>query len=248
MVTKLQGAIIAAGRGERLRDSSSSTPKPLVELGGETMLVRQARALMAAGASSVIAVVNSETARISDEMKIELPAGLEIVVRDTSNSMETMLVLGEYLEPGWFLAATVDAVVSAAELARFVEQAQQTISQHRTFKLAGVLAVTKWRGDKKPLFAQITSGGKSADKSGGLIKRFGGDETSMVTAGIYLMHTEMFALAETARNLGLDALRRLLALMLERGSKLGAIEIEGAIDVDEASDLEAARSAIRSYQ
>lgn len=247
MVTKLQGAIIAAGRGERLRDSSSSTPKPLVELGGETMLSRQARALMAAGADSVIAVINSETARIADEMKIDLPVGLKIAVRDTSNSMETMLALGEFLEPGWFLAATVDAVVSPAELMRFVEQAQQMILQHRTLKLAGVLAVTKWRGDKKPLFAEVTSG-KSADKSGGLIKRFGGAETSMVTAGIYLMHTEMFALAESARSLGLDALRRLLGLMLERGSKLGAVEIEGAIDVDEASDLEAARSAIRSYQ
>jgi NDP-sugar pyrophosphorylase family protein len=237
---KLQGAIIAAGRGERLRDSANVTPKPLVELGGQTMLARQARALMAAGASSVVAVINSETAEIAGRTKIELPPSLKIVVRDTSNSMETMLALGELLEPGWFLAATVDAVVAPAELARFVERAQQMINQDRALKLAGVLAIAKWRGDKKPLFAQVSNGG--------LITRLGGAETSMVTAGIYLLNTEMFAASKAARDLGLDALRRLLGLMIERGMQLGGVEIEGAIDVDEAADLEAARSAIRSYQ
>jgi NDP-sugar pyrophosphorylase family protein len=119
MVTKLQGAIIAAGVGERLRKSThTDLPKPLVELGGETMLARQASALIAAGASSIVAVINSETARIADKMKFETPPNVKLVVRDTGNSMETMLALGEFLEPGWFLAATVDSVIPQAELAR----------------------------------------------------------------------------------------------------------------------------------
>ena len=50
MVTKLQGAIIAAGRGERLRNSTrDDIPKPLVMLGGEAMLSRQARAIARRG-------------------------------------------------------------------------------------------------------------------------------------------------------------------------------------------------------
>jgi choline kinase len=41
MVKKLQGAIIAAGRGERLRNSTrEDVPKPLVKLDGEAMLSR----------------------------------------------------------------------------------------------------------------------------------------------------------------------------------------------------------------
>ena len=44
MVKGLQGAIIAAGRGERLRNSTrDDIPKPLVKLGGEAMLLRQGR-------------------------------------------------------------------------------------------------------------------------------------------------------------------------------------------------------------
>ena len=101
MVTELQGAIIAAGRGERLRGSTrDDIPKPLVMLGGEPMLSRQARAMLAAGASSVVAMINSETARIAKEMSLELPASMRLVVRDTANSMETMLALGEVLGAG----------------------------------------------------------------------------------------------------------------------------------------------------
>jgi NDP-sugar pyrophosphorylase family protein len=238
MVKELQGAIIAAGRGERLRASTrDDIPKPLVMLGGEPMLARQARAMLAAGASSVVAVINSETARIAEEMSLELPASMRLVVRDTANSMETMLALAEVLAPGWFVASTVDAVISQTELARFVNESRRKIEQCGDKSLAGVLGVTKWRGEAKPLFTDVSSNG--------LILALGNRQTSMVTAGLYFLSTRVFDFAADARRAGLDALRRFLALIVERGMRLEAIEIEGSIDVDEASDLDAARLAIR---
>ncbi len=238
MVKGLQGAIIAAGRGERLRKSTrDDIPKPLVKLGGEAMLSRQARALIAAGASSVVAVINSETARLARQMALEIPPSVSIVVRDTANSMETMLALGELLEPGWFIAATVDAVIPQVELARFVNESRLKIENCGEKKLAGVLAVTRWRGETRPLFAKVNKNG--------LILRLGDRQTPMATAGIYFLSTRVFDYAADARRGGLDALRRFLALVIERGMQLDAIEIEGSIDVDEASDLDAARVAIR---
>jgi choline kinase len=238
MVKGLQGAIIAAGRGERLRNSTrDDIPKPLVKLGDEVMLSRQARALLGAGASSVVAVINSETARIAKEMLLELPPSMRLVIRDTANSMETMLAMGEALEPGWFIASTVDAVIPQAELARFVNESRRKIEECGEKNLAGVLAVTRWHGEAKPLFADVTSNG--------LILRLGDGHTSMVTAGIYFLSTRVFDYAADARSAGLDALRRFLALLIARGMRLDAIEIKGSIDVDEASDLDAARAAIR---
>ena len=238
MVKGLQGAIIAAGRGERLRNSTrDDIPKPLVMLGGEAMLSRQARALLDAGASSVVAIINSETARVAKEMSLEIPALVRIVVRDTANSMETMLALGEVLEPGWFIASTVDAVIPQAELARFLNESSKKVEECREKNLAGVLAVTRWRGEARPLFADVTSNG--------LILALGNRQTSIVTAGLYVLSTRVFDFAADARRAGLDALRRFLALIIERGMRLDAIEIEGSIDVDEASDLDAARLAIR---
>src|ERR1700686_2688514 len=104
MVTKLKGAIIAAGRGERLRISTrDDIPKPLVNLGGEAMLSRQARALLEAGADSAVAVINTETARVAGEMALEIPTSTGLVVCDCANSMETLLELSGLLEPGWFI-------------------------------------------------------------------------------------------------------------------------------------------------
>lgn len=239
MVKELQGAIIAAGRGERLRNSTrTDIPKPLVKLGGEEMLLRQAHALLDAGVSSVVAVINSETARVASEMALEVPPSVRLVVRDTANSMETMLALGDVLEPGWFVAATVDAVIPQAELARFINESRRKSEDGRDKNLVGVLAVTRWRGEAKPLFADVTESG--------LILRLGNRQTSMVTAGLYFLSSRAFDYAADARRAGLDALRRFLALIIERGMRLDAIEIDGSIDVDEASDLDAARLAIRT--
>ena len=64
MVTKLQGAIIAAGRGERLRTSMrDEIPKPLVKLGGEAMLSRQARALLVSSGTSTVKKAGAQKPR-----------------------------------------------------------------------------------------------------------------------------------------------------------------------------------------
>lgn len=227
---EFQGAIIAAGRGERLRASSGvDLPKPLVEVGGVPLLARQANAMLAAGASEVIAVVNSETAAMA--RGLSFPPALRIVVRDTESSMESLFVLGESLRPGHFLLATVDAVVSAGEFQRFVAAARTMTTDAQGFD--GILAVVKWRGDHKPLFTEVTDAG--------LITSLGQRETALVTAGMYWLPTAIFRLCAAARERKLTALRAFLQMLIDEKTRLGAVEVEGAIDIDEASDLETAR-------
>jgi N-acetyl-alpha-D-muramate 1-phosphate uridylyltransferase len=45
--------ILAAGRGERMRPLSDAAPKPLLEVGGEPLIVHQLRALARAGFSTI---------------------------------------------------------------------------------------------------------------------------------------------------------------------------------------------------
>src|SRR5580700_9528528 len=99
MVAGLSGAIIAAGHGVRLRAASGGLPKPLVEVGGETLLVRQSRVLAKLGASPVHAIINSETAEMIRARGFLMPSDLRTCVRDTANSMESLLALGESLAP-----------------------------------------------------------------------------------------------------------------------------------------------------
>jgi choline kinase len=249
VVSELQGAIIAAGRGERLRRNGEDIPKPLVRIDRETLLTRQARAMMRVGAREVLAIVNSETAGAIARDRIELPANLRLMVRDTPSSMESLLALGEVLAPGNFLLATVDAIIADAEFAKFMEHARALITNRELGGFDGILGVVKWRGDKKPLFAkiatdrQIVALGDDEPPPRRRPKRSRG-EVRMVTAGVYLLPTSIFAFADDARRAQLSALRRFLAMLIDNGIRLGAVELADVIDVDEAADLAAARVAV----
>jgi NDP-sugar pyrophosphorylase family protein len=228
---RLSGAIIAAGKGERLRSASSGLPKPLVRVGGETLLERQVRLLAAAGANPITVIVNSETARLMQNAELKLPFRLAIMVRDTPNSMESLLALSELIPPGRFLMTTVDAVLAGSELQRFVTEALSRMDSTDNY---GVLGVAARRGDKHPLFAEVATGGG--------LTRLGGERGKLVTAGVYLLSTRIFAFATEARCIGLDALRRYLGFLLEKGTKLAAIELTNVVDVDDGDDLRAAQA------
>jgi len=219
-----------------LRSAVDGIPKPLVEIGGETLLVRQARALTALGASPVHVIVNLETARMMHERGLAMPSEVKLWVRDTANSMESLLTLGEHIAPGRFLMTTVDAVVAQTELLRFVERATVLTAPGRSHTLDGALGVVQWRGDRHPLFAET-----AAD---GVISALGERESEQVTAGVYLFSTRIFSFGDQARAAGLDAMRKYLAMMLHEGMRFAAIELNGVIDVDEATDLEAARALV----
>ena len=237
MVTGLPGAIIAAGRGERLRGAVDDLPKPLVELGGETMLVRQARMLRQAGAETVVALINSETAGLIAARAVRIPPWMKLQSRDTPSSMESLFTLGEHLRGApHFLLATVDAVADAAEMRRFAARALELTAGGGAARFDGALAVVRWRGDKRPLFAEVAPNGA--------IAALGERESAMVTAGFYYLPAAIFDLAPHARAERLDAMRKLLAMAVASGMRLAAVELEATIDVDESADLAAAHAMV----
>ena len=50
----MKAMILAAGRGERLRPITDSTPKPLLEVAGEPLIIHQIRWLKAAGIDELV--------------------------------------------------------------------------------------------------------------------------------------------------------------------------------------------------
>ena len=232
VLERIDGAILAAGRGERLRAQGPDLPKPLVRLAGQPLLVRQTRILQEAGADTVVAVVNSETASVIKRDAIQLPGRLKLVVRDTPNSMETLFQLGDHLTGGWFLAATVDAVLACDEMQRFVRQSIALTAGAQPIA-DGTLGVVRWRGDDRPLFVEI--------EAGGAIRTVGAARSDLVTAGVYFLPRSIFAFRGRAHDAKLSALRQFLGGLVDWGVRLHAIELKHVIDIDVADDLEAAR-------
>lgn len=235
MVGRLSGAILAAGHGQRLRRASGGLPKPLVDLGGQPLLLRQIDLLIRTGLNPIHVIVNSETYRLMRERQLRAPDSVELLRQDTANSMESLLSLGERIAPGFFLLMTVDAVLYASDIRSFVTNATKIIANPQS-RLDGALGVVRWGGDANPLFVRIGAGG--------VITAVGESQSPMVTAGIYLLSTAVFVHGAEARMRGLNAMRGFFAMLVDKGMGFAALEVPRAIDIDDAATLRAAQDMI----
>jgi NDP-sugar pyrophosphorylase family protein len=76
------------------------------------------------------------------------------------------------------------------------------------------------------------------------IEAFGDGEYA--TAGVYAVRPVILREADAARRDGIDALRKFLQRLLERGYHLSGIPIPRSIDVDRPADIAAAEALLRS--
>jgi MurNAc alpha-1-phosphate uridylyltransferase len=75
----MRAMILAAGRGERMRPLTDRTPKPLLQVGGETLIDRHLQALRAAGIRQVVINVSWLGEQIRERLGRGEGFGLDIV-------------------------------------------------------------------------------------------------------------------------------------------------------------------------
>ncbi len=81
--------ILAAGGGTRLRPLTDTIPKPLIEVGGMSLIERIARRLVAAGADRLIVNVHHHADRIERHLA-SLELGVEVrISREEERALET---------------------------------------------------------------------------------------------------------------------------------------------------------------
>ncbi len=225
----MKAAIIAAGHGERLKEGGVATPKPLISIGNETLIARLIRAAGHVKATSVGCIVNGLISAVEDYLRSSpWPIPVELIVKTTSGSMESLFTLAPLLQDEPFLLFTVDTVFEFRALERFLAEAREA-------KGHGALAVTPFVDDEKPLWARldihrkITALGEKAQPS------------PYVTAGFYYLHPDIFSMIDAARARRMSALRQFLGLLLDRGFTLSGIPVQKTVDVDHVEDIEKAR-------
>lgn len=230
----LRAGVLAAGRGERLRAGVRDL-KPLVRVGGETLIERVLNSMAETNASEVFVIINEDSSRVREQVAAKRwPFALHWIVETTPTSMHSFLRLIETLaadgSEGPFLLSTVDTVAAPKVYADFVERAQAEPA-------AVTLALTLPGDDEKPLLVRVASGASR-------IEAFG--EGKYATAGVYSVRPSVLREAEEARRDGIDSLRNLLGRLLERGYELAGIPIPRSIDVDRPADIEIAEKFLRS--
>ena len=71
-------AIIAAGEGSRLTQEGVALPKPLVEVGGESLILRLLRIFMVHGATEICVICNDRTPLVEARLKEIQTAGISL--------------------------------------------------------------------------------------------------------------------------------------------------------------------------
>ncbi len=237
----MKAAVIAAGQGTRLAARGVKTPKPLVAINGEPMIARVIRMASLLGASSAACIINEQASEVADYLKqTTWPVPLELVVRTTPSSMESLFHLAPLLKEKPFLLFTVDAIFKLSTLKAFLQECRTCFETHPQAR--GVLALTDYVDDEKPLRAQINAHNQ-------IIALGPAAETSpLITAGFYYFDPAVFEMVETARARKLSALRQFLALLIEKGYPLSGAMTAKTIDVDHPQDIAKAQAFLGASQ
>jgi NDP-sugar pyrophosphorylase family protein len=230
----MKAGIIAAGKGERILRRGISIPKPLIPIGGEPLIARVMRAAIHVRVSSIACIVNDLNPAIADYLRSHTwPVPLELITKTTDNSMESLFSLSPFLSDAPFLLLTVDAVFRFKTLERFLEKARGLRDAQ------GVLAVTRFVDDEKPLWVRVDARKK--------IVAMGDDArpSPYVTAGFYYFKPDIFTMINAARARTMKALRQFLGFLTERGFPLYGIPVAKTLDVDYPEDIEKAERFLR---
>lgn len=225
----MKAAIISAGIGERIALGGVDTPKPLLQVGGSPLIARIIDAAAKLGMSSVACIVNDVQPAVAEFLQsTSWPIPLELKIKTTPSSMESLFCLEPLLRQESFLLLTVDAVFAFSALKDFLSQAINL--QHG----AGVLALTDYIDDEKPLWVRLDERGKitaMGDAARG---------SRYVTAGFYYFTPNIFSLVDIARNQKLTALRQFLGLLVSSGYDLYGLPGPKSVDVDYPEDIQKA--------
>ncbi len=226
--------IIAAGTGERLTRRGIEIPKPLVPIAGTPLIARIIHAAARIGVTSVACIVNDLSPATADYLRSTTwPIPVDVLVKTTPSSMESLFSLRPLLEDGPFLLSTVDVVFGPDTLASFYQRVLQLTNG------SGALALTRFIDDEKPLCAAIDDHGRITAMGEGAAG------SGWITAGFYAFRPEIFRLVDEARGRRLSAFRQFLGLLVESGYAIYGIPVSKTLDVDHPEDIPKAEAFLK---
>jgi NDP-sugar pyrophosphorylase family protein len=223
----LQGGVIAAGDGSRLRADGYHVSKPMVPVGGRPLIALTLDRFRAVGVRRLTIVINEA----SDDCRrwLDDHAGdfdLDLIVRKTPSSYATFRLVTDRLVSAPAVITTVDAVMPVNDFQLFIKSASSLP------KNALVLGVTDFVDDENPLWATL-------DALDGHIQKLGGSKGTHVTAGLYWLPAQRPSEAPT----DFARLRDYLGWLVAEGRPVYGVPLPRVFDIDRARDIVAAELA-----
>ncbi|OAV69596.1 CTP:phosphocholine cytidylyltransferase [Bacteroidales bacterium Barb6XT] len=223
-------AIIAAGEGSRLVQEGIGCPKPLVRLNGVALIDRLIGLFLRHEAASISVIVNEEMKEVQEHLKsIRTEVPFRVVVKSTPSSMHSFYEISRHLrECDRICLTTVDTVFREEEFGEYI----RTFMRSGDFD--GLMAVTDYIDDEKPLYVQTDSR---------LMIRDFVDESRLckyVSGGVYCLNNACLDVLDRAMADGVSRMRNYQRRLAGEGLRLRAYPFSKIIDVDHAEDIRTA--------
>ena len=123
-------AIIAAGKGSRLRSEGIKEPKPLIKMGNETLIERLINIFIKNEATEIIIIVNEDTPYTVKTVK-EIAANkivpIQIIKQSTPSSMHSFYAISSLLEKEPFIMTTIDTVFKEDDFSNYVKSFKEEL-------------------------------------------------------------------------------------------------------------------------
>ncbi len=226
-------AIIAAGEGSRLSQEGVTQPKPLVRIGGEAMIDRLLRIFAANDADEIVVIVNRLHPETEHHLRL-LQAGswrgrLRIVVKTTPSSMHSFFEISPFLSDAPFCLTTVDTIFREEEFADYIEQFRRSTAD-------GLMAVTDFIDDEKPLYV-------GTDNDLNITGFFDENkDCQYISGGIYCLQPQAIETLRRCVASGQSRMRNFQRQLVKDGLALRAHVFSKILDVDHATDIRKAES------
>lgn len=219
-------AIIAAGEGERLKSEGLNCSKPLVPILGMPLIGRILKTCVNHDADSITCIINEESLDVRRYLQsLILPVPVNLVIQSTPSSMHSLYRMRPYLESKPFILMTTDSVYHEKEFDGFFHKIKSGKGRD------GIMAVTDFIDDEKPLYVELDAHGRIEKFSDSVTK------SKCVTGGMYYFEKNIYPVAEQIINDGGQRLRLLLKKLTDRNYAFQSFRFSKIIDVDHVTDI-----------
>jgi NDP-sugar pyrophosphorylase family protein len=222
-------AIIAAGKGARLKAEGINLSKPLIRINSVPMLERLLTIINGYNPESISIIINEESKDVYDFiLNHSLKKKINLVVKSTPSSLHSLFELKKIIENKSFCLFTVDTIFNEREFMKFIH----FINSQRVYDV--VLGITEFIDDEKPLYVKLDQNN--------LIAKFEDEANSnyLVTGGLYYFTPAIFNEIDSAVKNNYKHLRNFLKLLIEKKYKFHGFVFSKIIDVDHLEDIKTA--------
>ena len=233
----MHGLILAGGEGARLTAEGVEEPKPLVQVGGEPLVLRLLTTLASLGCETLTCMVRADFTAVFRLLEgREFGPPLDVRSCRTPTSMHTLAEGLLAVPAGPVFCTMVDTVMPVANWRDVYAATARGLGEGAE----AMLAVTPFVDDESPLY--ISTDGA------GFVRAVSDDPLAppQVTGGVYGFSSRARQGAAEAVGQGVQRMRGFLKWLVARGSRVGTVAVPRIIDIDHESDLRLANAWLAS--